>query len=68
MPSANWIDRQFVLTANGHRWSMTDPRAGIIRYDMELDAEGRWVEKGVMSRDDGKSWISFFEMTLSKQR
>lgn len=63
----NWIDPDFTLTANGYSWSMTDPRAGRIRYDMSFDAEGRWVEKGVMSRDDGKTWIPFFEMTLTKK-
>lgn len=65
---ANWIDPDFTLTADGYHWSMKDPRAGLIRYEMAFDAEGRWVEKGVMSRDDGKTWMPFFGMTLSRTR
>ncbi len=64
---ANWIDPQFTLTADGYSWSMDDPRAGKIRYDMSFDSAGRWVETGVMSRDDGKTWTPFFEMILAKK-
>ncbi len=62
----NWIDPDFTLSPTGYVWSMKDPRAGLIRYEMSFDAQGRWVEKGVMSRDDGKTWMPFFEMTLTK--
>jgi len=65
---ANWLDPDLTVTANGFSWSMKDPRAGMIRYDVAFDAEGRWVEKGVMSRDEGKTWTPFFEMTLSRKR
>lgn len=65
---ANWLDPEFTLTATGYTWRMKDPRAGLIRYDMSFDAQGRWVETGVMSRDDGKTWIPFFEMTLTKMK
>lgn len=64
----NWIDPEFTLTANSYSWRMTDPRAGLIRYEMSFDAEGRWVERGVRSRDDGKTWMPFFEMTLKRKK
>lgn len=64
---ANWLDPDFKLNANGYSWSMNDPRAGMIRYDMVFDEQGRWVEKGVMSRDAGKTWLPFFEMTLTRK-
>lgn len=65
---ANWLDPDFTITANGYSWSMKEPRAGMIRYDMFFDEAGRWVQKGVMSRDEGKTWTPSFEMTLSKKR
>lgn len=64
----NWLDPEFTLTADSYSWRMTDPRAGLIRYEMSFDAEGRWVEKGVMSRDSGKTWMPFFEMTLNRKK
>lgn len=63
----NWVDPEFKINATGYSWSMSDPRAGMIRYEMIFDAQGRWVEKGVMSRDEGKTWMPFFEMTLTKK-
>lgn len=65
---ANWLDPEFKINANGYTWGMKDPRAGTIRYEMEFDAQGRWVEKGFMSRDEGKTWMPFFEMTLTRKR
>lgn len=65
---ANWLDPEFKINANGYTWSMKDPRAGTIRYEMVFDDQGRWVEKGFMSRDEGKTWMPFFEMTLTKKR
>lgn len=62
----NWLDPKFAFTTNGYNWKMTDPRAGLIRYDMVFDAQGRRVEKGVMSRDEGKTWMPFFEMVLTR--
>ncbi|MES2305003.1 MAG: hypothetical protein V4558_05825 [Gemmatimonadota bacterium] len=63
---ANWIDPEFTLRPDGYTWKMNDPRAGMIRYEMAFDNQGRWVEKGFMSRDEGKSWTQFFEMRLTR--
>ena len=63
----HWIDPEIVLTAKGYSWSMTDPRVGKIRYDMVLDAQGRWVEDGFFSRDDGKTWTQFMGFVLTKK-
>lgn len=68
MFGGNWSDPDFTLDANGYRWSMRDPRAGLIRYQMSFDADGRWVETGSVSRDDGNSWMPIFEMKLRRIR
>ncbi len=68
MFGGNWTDPDFTLDANGYRWSMRDPRAGLIRYEMSFDAEGRWVETGSVSRDEGKTWMPIFEMRLKRLR
>lgn len=47
-------------------WSFKDPRSEMqIRFTIKLDAAGRWVEIGEVSRDSQK-WQQFFEMTLQK--
>ena len=63
----HWLDPEIVPTAKGYTWYMTDPRIGKIRYDMVLDAQGRWVEDGFFSRDDGKTWTQFMGMVLTKK-
>lgn len=37
------------------------------RYTINIDEEGRWHEIGESTRDGGKTWHQFFEMTLEKQ-
>ncbi|QJR35350.1 DUF1579 family protein [Gemmatimonas groenlandica] len=66
MQGGNWADPEFTLTADGYQWSMRDPRAGLIRYEMKFDQEGRWVETGAVSRDDGATWFPIFEMKLRR--
>jgi hypothetical protein len=62
----HWLDPEIQLQERGYLWSMTDPRIGMIRYDMQIDDQGRWVEKGLLSRDSGKTWMQFMEMTLRR--
>lgn len=62
-----WLDVELTVHANGYDWAMTDPRAGQIRYEMRLDEQGRWVERGFMSRDEGNTWTQFMEMTLTRK-
>ncbi len=47
-------------------WGFTDARAGDIRFTIQLSEKGQWLELGELSRDTGKTWIQFFEMTLDK--
>lgn len=37
------------------------------RYIITIDENGRWYETGERTRDGGKTWHQFFEMTLEKQ-
>lgn len=66
MQGGNWTDPEFTLSADGYQWSMRDPRAGLIRYVMTFDQEGRWVETGAVSRDEGATWFPIFEMKLRR--
>ena len=68
LANGQWQDVDFTAKPDGYSWGMTVPGDIRVRYDMVFDAQGRWVEKGVMSRDQGKTWMPFFEMTLTKQR
>ncbi|MDX2262774.1 MAG: hypothetical protein SFU84_13870 [Gemmatimonadales bacterium] len=62
-----WLDPEITATPRGYNWQMTDPRVGPIKYEMRIDEQGRWIEDGYMSRDDGKTWMHFLGMVLVKQ-
>ncbi len=38
----------------------------IMRYVIHIDAQGRWVEDGKISMDQGGNWFPFFHMTLER--
>jgi hypothetical protein len=63
----HWLDPRIELTANGYTWYMNDPRIGDVRYEMKIDEQGRWVEDGYASRDQGKTWTHFMGMVLTKK-
>lgn len=67
IPGGRWVDADLMVLSDGYDWSMSDPRAGRIRYEMRVDGAGRWVERGFASRDDGKTWMQFMEMTLTRK-
>ncbi|MET0754165.1 MAG: hypothetical protein ABWZ66_12365 [Pyrinomonadaceae bacterium] len=48
----------------GWIWGFTFP-GGEIRYHIKLTSD-TWHETGEISMDEGKTWRSFFEMTLKK--
>lgn len=50
---------------DGEAWMIIGPGPEV-RYDMRV-VDGRWIEKGFASRDDGKSWNQFMEMTLARK-
>lgn len=37
------------------------------RYSMHLDEQGRWVESGEFTRDDGETWQPFLDTTLTRR-
>ena len=47
-------------------WGFRDPRAGQIRFTVNLTDDGKWHEVGENSQD-GTTWNRFFEMTLSRK-
>lgn len=48
-------------------WGFTT-RLGKMRYTITLDDQGRWVEVGHRSNDDGKTWIKFIDMVLERKK
>lgn len=62
----HWMDIELTVRTDGFSWALTDPRAGLIRYDMHLDGQGSWVEEGFRSGDSGKTWTKFMGMTLTR--
>lgn len=63
----HWLDPRIELTENGYTWYMHDPRIGDIRYEMKIDEQGRWVEDGYASTDQGKTWTQFIGMVLTRK-
>ncbi len=63
----HWLDPQIEITATKATWRMTDPRIGQIRYEITVDEQGRWIENGFFSRDNGATWTPFLGMTLVKK-
>lgn len=54
-------------TGRGFDWGFEVPGQKIeIGYTMTLTDDGKWHEVGRMSRDGGKTWNQFFEMTLTR--
>ncbi|MBA2291798.1 MAG: hypothetical protein H0W15_05000 [Gemmatimonadales bacterium] len=64
----HWMDIDLTVRSDGFSWALSDPRAGLLRYDMHLDGQGRWVEAGFRSGDNGKTWTKFMEMTLTRTK
>lgn len=66
LATGQYQDVEITPRPNGYEWGMTVGPGIKVRYEMHFDAEGRWVEKGFMSRDAGATWVPFMEMTLSR--
>ena len=47
-------------------WGFDTPQGAKIRYTIDRTEKGEWHEIGEFSRD-GKQWMKFFEMTLTKK-
>lgn len=47
-------------------WTMEGAGGPLTRFTIDLDPPGRWAEIGESSRDGGKTWFKFFEMTLER--
>ena len=60
------FDVQPTITDKTIVWGFTDARAGEIRFTIKINEKGQWFEIGELSRDTGKTWLKFFEMTLDK--
>jgi hypothetical protein len=59
------MDAEPRVGENSLIWGFRDPRAGEIRFTIRLNEKGQWFEIGEISRD-GKTWMKFLEMTLSR--
>jgi hypothetical protein len=59
------VDAQATFVGDVFVWGFEVP-GGRVRYTIRLTPEGRWHEVGGFSRDAGKTYTPFFEMTLEK--
>lgn len=55
---------EFKATESGWQWGYQFPGI-VMRYIIKIDKDV-WSETGEMSRDDGKTWLKIFEMSLKK--
>ena len=62
-----FVDPTIVVEDKRIIWTFADPRAGTIRYTISINDNGQWHELGEMSRDGGKTFSQFFEMTLDRK-
>ena len=58
--------RDIEVRDRGFVWIQTVP-GGRARYTMRLDEQGRWLESGELTSDDGATWHLFLEMTLTRR-
>ncbi|GAA4358972.1 hypothetical protein GCM10023185_25130 [Hymenobacter saemangeumensis] len=62
----SYIDALATVNPNGSvSWGFDMPKAGKVRFTMELNSKGQWHETGEFS-PDGTKWFPNFEMTLDK--
>ena len=57
-----------VTLINDHtfQWGYSNTMAAQIKFTISV-IDNTWFEIGEMSRDGGKTWMKYFEMTLKKQ-
>lgn len=48
------------------QWGFSTVMTGQIKYTISV-LNNKWIETGEISRDGGKTWMKYFEMTLTKQ-
>ena len=48
-------------------WAFDTGTGGKVRFTVKINDKGQWVETGEFSQD-GKTWNSFMEMTLTKKK
>jgi hypothetical protein len=62
----NFVDSDLIINEDGsYTWGMELPY-GKSRFTLRLTGEGKWNEIGEFSRDGGSSWVTTFEMNLTK--
>jgi hypothetical protein len=67
MDGRSGTDDIHALEGGGVVWMMEDEkRGGLVRFEIDIDGD-TWHEVGQFSRDDGDSWVTFLEMTLTRQ-
>ncbi len=56
-----------IVKENNYQWGFDTP-GGKIKYSITIDhAKNLWKEIGEFSRDNGLTWMKFFEMNLKKE-
>jgi hypothetical protein len=61
------VDTTLDVTApNTAVWAFDTPQGGKVRFTIRLNEKAQWHEVGEFS-PNGKDWMKFFEMTLTKK-
>ncbi len=55
-----------IIPNEGFVWTLKNSPMGIMKYTIKL-TKSEWIEKGEFSKDDGKTWMSNFEMNLKRK-
>lgn len=58
--------QQLRLEGDALIWGFSTP-GGEIRFTQRIDGEGRWIETGERSGDQGATWQPFLGMTLARK-
>lgn len=61
------VDAEVKVNGRQIEWGFPEPRLGQVRYITTIKPDGEWFEFGEFSRDEGKTWVKFMEMTLAKK-
>ena len=60
------VDAETRMTDEAFEWGFQSPQTGKVKYTIKHTDADEWHETGEYSRDEGKTWIKFFEMKLRR--
>jgi hypothetical protein len=62
---SGYVDAKGEMKDGAFVWGFDPQQGGKVRFTMNLNDKGQWLETGEFSRD-GKEWMKMLEMTLDR--